>query len=342
MKKSFLVFALAGLLSLPSVVLADEAEEEMMTEPEGAILYGSLRSGWKSNETAGVDDFASRFGIMGSSTLSEGLTAVYKFEHDIASDGDLGDSGRLSYVGLSGGFGTLAVGRVNSAAGHFSGVVDQSYFLGASEVPTKTSNTVSYSVSVGSISLQADIEANKGGGMSKATGMTENKDVDASQLGVTMSLGENAKVGMAHINRDAMKGKDDKQTVIAGQYTVGGMTLHLGFGQRTKDIDGAAADAVADRKDKTTYFGARGGLGDTGVSYVMQVRSKKGSGKLGDGTAINDTNVGMDGDHVSKHTPWMFGLYRSLGGGATIAIEHSNPDMDKEKSTTALALIVNF
>ena len=342
MKKSFLVFALAGLLSLPSVVLADEAEEEMMTEPEGAILYGSLRSGWKSNETSGVDDFTSRFGIMGSSTLSEGLTAVYKFEHDIGSDGGLGDSGRLSYVGLSGGFGTLAVGRVSSAAGHFSGVVDQSYFLGASEVPTKTSNTVSYSVSVGSISLQADIEANKGDGMSKAMGeMTENTDVDASQLGVTMALGENAKVGMAHINRDAMKGSDDKQTVIAGQYTVGGMTLHLGFGQRSKDIGGAATDAVADRKDKTTYFGARGGLGDTGVSYVMQVRNKKASGKLGDGTAINDTNVGM-GDQVSKHTPWMFGLYRGLGGGATIAIEHSNPDMDKVKSTTALALIVNF
>ena len=29
---------------------------------------------------------------------------------------------------------------------------------------------------------------------------------------------------------------------------------------------------------------------------------------------------------AGKHTPWMMGLYRSLGGGATVMFEHGNPD----------------
>ena len=40
-------------------------------------------------------------------------------------------------------------------------------------------------------------------------------------------------------------------------------------------------------------------------------------------------------------TPWMFGLSRSLGGGASVHFEHSDPD-DGEKSTSYLALKVDF
>ena len=44
---------------------------------------------------------------------------------------------------------------------------------------------------------------------------------------------ENAKIAFAHINYDENENMEQerKQSVIAGQYTVGGMTMYLGFGQ---------------------------------------------------------------------------------------------------------------
>ena len=95
---------------------------------------------------------------------------------------------------------------------------------------------------------------------------------------------------MAHID-------SDKSTMLAGQYTVGGMTMHLGYGQRKWDTDSVAAkwqaattganptDAgygaglmggdLLDKKKKTTFFGVTSDLGDTGVWFHLQVRSNK-------------------------------------------------------------------
>ena len=57
----------------------------------------------------------SRWGVKGSSEVSEGLTAVYRYEAalDLSLRPTLGEkgAGRLSYVGLSGGFGTVTLGR---------------------------------------------------------------------------------------------------------------------------------------------------------------------------------------------------------------------------------------
>ena len=67
MKKLLTVVCLSGLLSVPSVVFAEE--------DGGATWYGSLRVGVTSSATAGVADGGSRWGVKGSSEVSEGLTA---------------------------------------------------------------------------------------------------------------------------------------------------------------------------------------------------------------------------------------------------------------------------
>ena len=74
----------------------------------------------------GADDEArtigggSRWGIKGSSEVSEGLTGVYKFETRINANatstnakGGIDDSQSTNqlYVGLSGGFGSLTLGK---------------------------------------------------------------------------------------------------------------------------------------------------------------------------------------------------------------------------------------
>ena len=139
---------------------------------------------------------------------------------------------------------------------------------------------------------------------------------------------------------------------------------------------------------KTTFFGIAGGLGDTGVSYFLQVRNKKDSvtkvkasyldrhkmlpqaggdvteqdvadraKELGlevDGTTVRaPADKGDDGraadvargkmKTTSKTTPFVLGLSRSLGGGASVHFEYVNDDDDATKvNTSLLALKVDF
>ena len=155
MKKLLTIVCLSGLLSVPSVVFAE------------ASWYGSLRAGIKTSDTTGVANAGSRWGVKGSSEISEGLTAVYRFEHGIDStNANLGESGRLSYVGLSGGFGSLTIGRIWSASYNSVGAItDNSNFIGGdSETSYTHGSVVSYAVSVENISIQVDAIMNKGWG----------------------------------------------------------------------------------------------------------------------------------------------------------------------------------
>ena len=419
MKKSFLVFALAGLLSLPSVVLAE------------ASWYGSIRAGWQSDDISGVANAGSRWGIKGTSEISEGLSAVYRFEHNIDSTSASLTSGRLSYVGLSGGFGTLSIGQVDNAALNNAGFVDNSTFLGTSELANKVGNTVSYAASVGSMSFQIDAIGDRGS--------ANDKDLDSAQFGASLQIGENGTIGFGYIkhptkdmdeptrgsgviysdcedvangnracvetavNQDLTAHIDsDKQTQIAGKYTIGGATMHLGYGQRKVSTGSSAAMRNEDDSaygmgleagdkleavHKTTFFGIAGGLGDTGVSYFLQVRNKKDSvtkvkasyldrhkmlpqaggdvteqdvadraKELGlevDGTTVRaPADKGDDGraadvargkmKTTSKTTPFVLGLSRSLGGGASVHFEYVNDDDDATKNTSLLALKVDF
>ena len=84
--------AFAGVLSVPSVIFAD------------ANWYGSLRGGVEvgGGKDASFKDGGSRWGIKGSSEVSEGLSAVYRFEHKISTTDASQPGGRLAYGGSTG------------------------------------------------------------------------------------------------------------------------------------------------------------------------------------------------------------------------------------------------
>ena len=151
-------------LSVPSVVLgAEMAGPSLYGSFRTGITFGSGEGS--------VSDYASRWGIKGSNEVSEGLTASYKFETKITTNnaesaggndsilasigsnssdpaGNLigvvdpddatkakkvstSPGGRLSYVSLSGGFGTVTVGQIWSASGvHYGFAVDPSLWFG--------------------------------------------------------------------------------------------------------------------------------------------------------------------------------------------------------------------
>ena len=425
--------------------------------------------------------------------MSDGLSAVYKFETRIGEGKASQDTSSL-YVGLSGGFGTVSMGKLPGAGDVHVGFVDNSGFLGgeADLLGFTYGSSVSYaSPSIGGFSFQVDAQGDRSG--------AQDKDVDSAQFGATLQLGESGKVGVAYIDR-ATKGKDnpvakkaaglyrsskdattevnatsdpayrkgdkcalgaeaananceysaavaadgtahiddDKTAMIAGQYRIGGMALHLGYGQRKWDTDskagawqaavvsgddkrhrgydgGLAGGDLLDKKQKTTFFGMAGGIGDTGVSFFLQVKNTKtDSNKVthsyqdkvtasgyeiaADGEATKDGSaVGTDAEiraavdaglervgtsdavfrpvgrrintagtgladvdpaadapkaaedrargsekSSEKNTPFTVGVSRSLGGGASIHLEHDNTDDDASHNQTALILKVDF
>ena len=206
-----------------------------------ASWYGRIDVMWKnapagddqSKSYSGVADNGSRWGIKGSNELSDGLNAVYQFETKIDAANAGNPGGRLSYAGLSGGFGTITMGQVWSASyNHIGGSTNHGYSLGGPDTTFRTPSTISYSAAVGDLSFQIDAQANKTGGMSKKdSNKKEDKNIDSSQIGATLQIGENGKVAFAHINHDAAENKKNKKSYLVGEYTVGGMTLHLGMGQ---------------------------------------------------------------------------------------------------------------
>ena len=139
-------------------------------------------------------------GIKGSNEVSEGLTAVYQFEHSINTSTADQTGGRLSYVGLSGGFGTLTLGQVWGAAYNNSGGLrDINNFYGGSDVTGggRVGNAVSYAFSSGAAGFQVDAIMDS----EKDTGDT----VDQLGFGVTINLGEFGKLGLGYENvEDAM------------------------------------------------------------------------------------------------------------------------------------------
>jgi predicted porin len=109
MNKRLLAITIAASLAAPLTVMA-----------EGAEIYGiahvtvdkiSVDDGSANAEGWFVTSRNSRLGVKGSEDLGGGLKAVYKMEFGVAMDSGGGLTGRNQYVGLSGGMGTVLLGR---------------------------------------------------------------------------------------------------------------------------------------------------------------------------------------------------------------------------------------
>ncbi|PWV64513.1 porin [Plasticicumulans acidivorans] len=112
MNKNLVALAVASAL-----VAASAAHAE-------TTLYGSARAGVtytdpdKGKSNWDVKNEASRLGVKGSEDLGGGLKAIYTYEFGVNIDGSSTGNPfnqRLSYVGLTGGFGTVQIGRMWSA-----------------------------------------------------------------------------------------------------------------------------------------------------------------------------------------------------------------------------------
>ena len=96
----------------------------------------------------------------------------------------------------------MSMGKLPGAGDVHVGFVDNSGFLGgeAGLLGFTDENTVSYaSPSIGGFSFQVDAQGDRS---------ASDDDVDSAQFGATMQIGENAKIGVAYVDR-ATKGADN-------------------------------------------------------------------------------------------------------------------------------------
>ena len=112
--------------------------------------------------------------------------------------------------------------------------------------------------------------------------------------------------------QDVVRGS--RATHLAMEYSLGGVAAYLGYSQNK--ANGSSG------KDKTTHYGLRGALGDTGLTFRAMARNKQSA----DGTNSN---------------PWLVGVSKGLDGGAAIHFEHANND-DGKSGKSRLGLHVGF
>ena len=239
----------------------------------------------------GADDpsyssFGSRWGIKGSSEVSEGLTSVYKFETRVGQ-GDASQNTNQLYVGLSGGFGSLTLGKQSGAAYNHSGAIrDISSWHSHGDVGSRISNALSYSYAAESFSMQVaaimDSETDTDGA------------VDRMEFGMTVGLGDIGKVAIGY--------EKQEDSMMAGMPVEGAMRndansktrlLSLSTSDGIKGMDGSAwhqpkgNKAIVEGKvSDVTHM-----IGMAKVAAVKVLYDKANSGQAPD---LSDT-VKMDG-----------------------------------------------
>lgn len=245
MKKSLLALTALGACvgsasAQMTVTIYGVVDMALQYENDGARAKTALDSG----EFAG-----SRIGFKGSEDLGGGLKANFQLESGFgADDGSLGQGGRLfgrqSWLGLSGGFGSLKVGRQSSPififadsidpfdAGLTSGKAGQSTstsgMLGIFRTAFRTDNTVTYTTT----NLNGFT-----GSLAYTFGETAGSTSANRQIGLSVVYDKGpVYAGIAYQNVNDAFGNAIKQALIGGTYNFGVAKAALAYQKNSSDL----------------------------------------------------------------------------------------------------------
>jgi len=276
----------------------------------------------------------SRWGLRGTEDLGGGLKAIFRLENGFEPQTGQMDSGRLfgryAYVGLSGGFGTLDLGRQTTEGFNLFGDLDPltvgnytanmwPYFL----TQGYASNVVSYSNQVGGLTVGASYGF---GGVPGSLGENSYWGVRSEYSNGSVTLGAvYQQTRDTHNNSQQMWG-------AAGRYAIGSASLFLGYlgghdatGQIDQDYLNAPSRTVTygsfvdnPRKDTIGYTGLAYQFGTavtvTGAFYYDSIRDVNGiSGNSGK----RYTGV-VEAEYALSKATQIYGTvdYNHVSGGA--------------------------
>jgi len=296
MNKRFLAIAIAAGLAAPFTVMA-----------EGAEIYGVAHASVQNvtDDAAGdawtVTSNNSRVGVKGSEDLGGGMKALYKMEFgvDIADGG--GFSGRNQYVGISGGMGTVLMGRHDTPTkmvqGKFDVFNDTRADMANNGVDgdVRANNVIAYlSPKMGGMQLIAAIipgeSPGTNDGISDGTSVSFTYEAGPLYVGVGMDSGDIV---------------DDQQR-LAATYNMDALTVGFLYNARS---DSAATDLAND--EVAMGVSAKFAMGDNAVKAQFIQLTDQG------GTAGNDataTSIGYDMNLSARTT--VYALYNMLSPDA--------------------------
>ena len=120
MQKKFIALAVAGALAAPFAASADKANVEIYGVAHYSWDFVDEGNGASDNDATGVNR-QSRIGFKGSEDLGNGMKAIWQIETD-AGDAPFAD--RPVFAGLTGDWGTFAMGRQEAPYKVSTGKVD--------------------------------------------------------------------------------------------------------------------------------------------------------------------------------------------------------------------------
>ena len=278
MNKKLIAVAVAGVVAAPAAY-ADIS------------MYGRLNNGIQFTENAAGDNtqdmggFGSRFGIKGAGDIGNGMSAFAHYEFSTTTDKAGSGSGigrRLSYVGLSGPFGSVSLGQqwsaywkaigTNGSLNYWNGP----HLLNANGIrsPRREGNTIQYANSFGPASLLLDARVDDGGDGSH----------NGNGFGGSLTITPMDNVLLAAgVDSDDSTGVD--VVGFVGNVKFGGLSLTLGHEQ-------GETEANAESNNTLLFLGTSLGGVNLTVGYARVDNT------AADGTETDDSNFMIGGHYM--------------------------------------------
>ena len=240
MQKKLIALAVAGLVSAPAFA---QSNVTIYGVADAYMGFGSHGD----NDMAAVNSnglSGSRIGFRGAEDLGNGLKAVFTFEqgYNVDDGTGLGGNSRQSFVGVSGGFGTVSLGRqyapgwdfIADAFGNSPILSPQAILsqdLGASidaSNGSRWSNSVAYNGSFSGLGVRAIYSMGTDvNGRNPVEVGTDTEDDDAYGLGLNYANGPLRAVAVYQVIQDG--DEDQKEWSVGGSYDFGILALSANY-----------------------------------------------------------------------------------------------------------------
>ncbi len=239
-------------------------------------IYGRLNTTIEDQAVAGVktkvmNNNASRLGFAGVEDLGGGLKATFLLEHRFASDTGATSATDFyagdSVLGLSGGFGTIRMGRITSeayyATGDYIGMLNHDTGTSADALYAyigDNKNTIAYNTELGALAVFAAVSAGEGRpGVDRTLDLAARYDLGALKFGfgyqkqdaanqyaVRASYEIGAATLGAYVQRDKnVYGSGTRTNFrLTGMYVIGAGELHASFGKAGDYSNQSDSDAT--------------------------------------------------------------------------------------------------
>jgi predicted porin len=241
MKKSLV--ALAVLAATAGAAMAQS----------NVTLYGRIDTSFGADKLNGVNTTrlysgnltTSRLGFRGTEDLGGGLKAIFGLEGTVGADtGAFSSFDRQSIVGLSGGFGTVKLGRHDTSFDDIRDISVSSNLWDSEFSPTKIAYTAGVADYSSRASNQVRYESPSFGGFS--VGVSHGLDEDATVKADTTSYNLRYRSGPLDvgIGFQDQKANNREYTALSGAYDFGVARLSAGY-NRAEVNGGAKANGYA-------------------------------------------------------------------------------------------------